>query len=85
MVGGRPATRNREAEFARLAGSSAEIVRLLENTARESREVFLKLKDTDLVGTRQTAGRSQKRGPSRRDMHGGCHGGMPYGSGFRCS
>jgi uncharacterized damage-inducible protein DinB len=58
VVGGRPATRNREAEFATPAGSSAEIVRLLENTARETRGVFLTLKDTDLGGTRQTAGRT---------------------------
>ena len=58
VVGGRPATRDREAEFATQAASSAEIVRLLENTSRETREVFLTLKDTDLEDTRQTAGRT---------------------------
>ena len=58
VVGGRRATRDREAEFATLAASSAEIIRLLENTALETREVFLTLKDTDLKDTRQTAGRT---------------------------
>ena len=58
VVGGRPATRDREAEFATQATSSAEILRLLENTARETREVFLTLKDPDLKDTRQTAGRT---------------------------
>ena len=56
VIDGRPASRDREAEFATQATSSAEIVRLLENTARETREVFLTLKDTDLKDTRQTAG-----------------------------
>jgi uncharacterized damage-inducible protein DinB len=58
VVGGRPATRDREAELATLVTSSAETVRLLENTAQETREVFLTLKDTDLKDTRQTAGRT---------------------------
>ena len=58
VVGGRPATRNREAEFGTLAASAAEIVLLLENTALETREVFLTLKDTDLADSRQTTGRT---------------------------
>jgi len=58
VVGGRPATRDREAEFATLAASSAEIIRLLENTSLKTREVFLTLKDTDLKETRETAGRT---------------------------
>jgi len=58
VVGGRPATRDREAEFATLAASSAEVIRLLEDTALETREVFLTLKDADLEDTRQTAGRT---------------------------
>jgi len=58
VVGGRLATRDREAEFATQAAYSAEIVRLLENTARETREVFRMLKDTDLKETRETAGRT---------------------------
>jgi uncharacterized damage-inducible protein DinB len=58
VVGGRPATRDREAELATLAASAADIVRLLEDTARETREVLLTLKDSDLKDTRQTAGRT---------------------------
>jgi uncharacterized damage-inducible protein DinB len=58
VVGGRPATRDREAEFSTLAASWAEVIRLLENTALETKEVFLTLKDTDLEDTRQTAGRT---------------------------
>jgi uncharacterized damage-inducible protein DinB len=58
VVGGRPATRDREAEFATLAASSAEITRLLENTALETREILQSLKDTDLETTRQAAGRT---------------------------
>jgi uncharacterized damage-inducible protein DinB len=58
VIGGRPATRDREAELATLAASAAEIVRLLEDTARETREVLLTLQDTDLKDTRQTAGRT---------------------------
>ncbi len=58
VVGGRPATRDREAELATQAASSAEAVQLLENTALETREIFLTLKDPDLEATRQTAGRT---------------------------
>ena len=58
IVGGRPATRNREAEFATRASSSAEMVRLLENTARETREVFRTLTDADLGDTRRPDGRT---------------------------
>jgi len=58
VIGGRPATRDREAELATLAASAAEIVRLLEDTERETRGVLLTLKDPDLKDTRQTAGRT---------------------------
>lgn len=58
VVGGGPATRHREAEFTEVATSSAEILELLEKTALETRDVFSKLKDIDLNGTRQTEGRT---------------------------
>jgi len=58
VIGGRPPTRDREAELATLAASPAEIVRLLEDTAQETRGVLRRLKDTDLKDTRQTAGRT---------------------------
>lgn len=58
VVGSRPATRDREAEFATRAASAGQIVRLLDSTAQETREVFRTLEDTDLVDTRQSAGRT---------------------------
>lgn len=58
VVGGRPATRHREAEFAKVAASSAEILGLLEKTALETKDIFSELEDADLNGTRQTQGRT---------------------------
>src|SRR3970282_1927966 len=40
VIGGRPATRDRDAEFATVATSNAEIIQLLEKNALETREVF---------------------------------------------
>jgi len=57
VVGGRAATRNREAEFATTAISASELVQLLEHTARETREVFSALREADLSDTRQAQGR----------------------------
>jgi uncharacterized damage-inducible protein DinB len=58
VVGGRPATRNREAEFAVRAATSAEITQALEKTALETREVFRTLKVADLKSVRHTGGRA---------------------------
>ena len=58
VIGGRPATRDREAELATQAASSEELVRVLEKTALETREILLTLKDADLADTRQTSGRT---------------------------
>ncbi len=58
VIGSRPATRDREAEFATRAISAEQIFRLLDDTAQETRDVFRTLKDTDLADTRQTAGRT---------------------------
>lgn len=58
VVGGRPATRNREAEFAKVAASSEELTQLLDRTAVETKEVLRSLKGTDLTDTRQTGGRT---------------------------
>jgi len=57
VVGGRPETRDRDAEFATVATSNAEIIQLLEKNALETREVFSTLSNSDLNGTRQTKGR----------------------------
>ncbi|MDO9131242.1 MAG: DinB family protein [Anaerolineales bacterium] len=58
VVGGRPATRDRDAEFATVATFSAEIIQLLEKTAQETREVFSTLSESELNGTRQAKGRT---------------------------
>ena len=57
VVGGRPETRDRDAEFATVAASTSELIQLLEKTARETREVFSALSESDLNGTRQARGR----------------------------
>jgi uncharacterized damage-inducible protein DinB len=56
VVGGRPMARNREAEFTQAANSSAEIIQLLEQTARQTREVFSSLSDADLDEARRAEG-----------------------------
>ncbi len=58
VIGGRPATRQREAEFATQATDPAELCRLLERTGVETREVFSTLLPVDLDGTRQAHGRT---------------------------
>ncbi|MCL5611034.1 MAG: DinB family protein [Chloroflexi bacterium] len=57
VIDGRPETRDRDAEFVTVAASATEIIRLLEKTAGETREVFSTLNESDLNGTRQTKGR----------------------------
>ncbi len=66
VVGGRPPTRDRDAEFAAQANDASELVHLLENTGTETREVFATLTEADpsslsgqsLDGTRQARGRT---------------------------
>jgi len=57
VVGGRAATRDREAEFVAVAKEAAELVRLLEKTAQETKEVFSALNESDMNGTRQAKDR----------------------------
>ncbi len=57
VVGGRPETRDRDAEFATVAADAAEVIRLLEKTAQETREVFSTLGDSDLNGECQAIDR----------------------------
>ena len=57
VIDGRPETRDRDAEFVTVAASATEIIRLLEKTAGETREVFSTLNESDLNDTRQTKGR----------------------------
>ena len=58
VVGRRPPTRDRDAEFAAQASDASQLVRLLEDTGTETREVFATLTEPDLDGTRQARGRT---------------------------
>jgi hypothetical protein len=58
VVGGSPPTRDRDAEFAAQASDAVQLVRLLEDTGAETREVFATLSEADLNGTREARGRT---------------------------
>ncbi|HLE91491.1 MAG TPA: DinB family protein [Anaerolineales bacterium] len=58
VVGGRPETRDRDAEFVTIAASAKEIIQLLEKTALETRDVFSILNESELNGTRQVKDRT---------------------------
>jgi len=58
VVGGRPPTRDRDAEFTTQASDASEPVRLLEDTGAETREVLSALRAADLDGTREARGRT---------------------------
>ena len=58
VVGGRPPTRDRDAEFATQASDASQLVRLLEDTRAETRGVFATLTEADLDSTRQAKGRT---------------------------
>ncbi len=56
-IGRRPATRNRQAEFAVTAADPGELASLLERTGVETREVFSRLDDAELDRERTIEGR----------------------------
>jgi uncharacterized damage-inducible protein DinB len=56
VVGHRPETRDRDAEFATVATDAEEIIRRLEMTELETREVLAALSESDLNGTRLAGG-----------------------------
>ncbi len=58
VVGGRPATRDRDAEFATEATDGAELIRLLEQVGAETREILTGLSPEALNGTREARGRT---------------------------
>ena len=58
VIGGRPATRDRDAEFVTVATSTAELLQLLEKVSLETREVLSTLSESDLNGTRQIKDRT---------------------------
>jgi len=57
VVGGLPATRNRDAEFVTVAASATELTQRLEKVSSETKDVFSKLSESDLNGTRQARDR----------------------------
>ncbi len=57
VIGGHPPTRDRDAEFATHATDAAELVRLLDKTGAETREVLSVLHEADLASTREAMGR----------------------------
>jgi uncharacterized damage-inducible protein DinB len=57
VIGGRPATRDREAEFLTVATSALDLFQLLERTALETREVFSTLNESDLNDVRRAGDR----------------------------
>lgn len=56
VIGGRPTTRHREAEFATRVCDASELVRLLEQTGTETRQVLAGLSPADLDGGREVRG-----------------------------
>lgn len=57
VIGGRPPTRDRDAEFAIQANDADELRRRLDETGTETREVFAALREEDLDSTREVRGR----------------------------
>jgi uncharacterized damage-inducible protein DinB len=57
VIGGRPSTRDRDAEFLTEVEDGSQLVRLLEQTGLETREILTTLTETDLDGIREARGR----------------------------
>jgi uncharacterized damage-inducible protein DinB len=58
VVGQRPSTRDRDAEFVSEASVASELVRRLEEVGAETRQVFASLIQDDLDGVREARGRT---------------------------
>jgi len=58
VIGGFPATRDRDAEFAVEARDAAELIRILEQVGAETQQLFSTLSPADLDGTREARGRT---------------------------
>ena len=57
VVGGRPPTRDRDAEFATQVGDASTLLHRLEEVGAETRQVFSTLDEAELTGSRQVKGR----------------------------
>jgi uncharacterized damage-inducible protein DinB len=58
VIGGRPATRNRAAEFTVQATTAADLVRRLDEVGEQTRQILAALSPQDLEGTREAQGRT---------------------------
>lgn len=58
VVGGLPARRDRDAEFATVATDAADLVRLLETAGAQTRDLFARLQPSDLDGERNVRNRT---------------------------
>jgi len=58
VIGGRPTTRDRDAEFKLEVADASELVRHFDAVQVETREVFSTLTATDLEGTREARGKT---------------------------
>lgn len=56
VIGGRPTTRHRDAEFAIRVCDASELIRLLEQTGTETHQVLADLSPADLDGGREVRG-----------------------------
>ena len=58
VIGRRPATRDRDAEFATVAATPAELLQLLEKVSKETKEVLSALSESDMGEMRQAKDRT---------------------------
>jgi len=58
VIGGRPATRDRDAEFVTVAASTAELLQILQKVSLETRDVLSALSESDLGEMRQARDRT---------------------------
>jgi uncharacterized damage-inducible protein DinB len=58
VIGGRPTTRDRDAEFKLEVADATELLRRFDAVAAETREVFAALTAADLEGTREARGKT---------------------------
>ena len=58
VIGGRPATRDRDAEFVTVVADAAGLCERLDEVAAETRQVFAELTPVALDGTREARGRA---------------------------
>ena len=58
VIGGRPATRDRDTEFAVVAATPAELLQILQKISQETKEVLSTLSESDLGEMRQAKDRT---------------------------